>query len=133
MVTRQDTTARGKVGEDLAVAYLEGLGYRILARNVRTRIGELDVVALDGDTLVIVEVRAVSDPGYLGRAAAAVTLAKARKVLRVARVFLAKHPELWRGRDVRLDALGVVLGPGTIDHLPGAIRWDMLGADGSLH
>ncbi|MEA3284682.1 MAG: YraN family protein [Synergistota bacterium] len=48
---------KGKRGEDLACRYLRNLGWSILERNVRFRRGELDIVAKDGDTLVIVEVR----------------------------------------------------------------------------
>jgi hypothetical protein len=47
----------GQRGELLAARYLETQGYRILSRNVNTPSGEIDIVALDGDTLVIVEVR----------------------------------------------------------------------------
>ncbi len=47
----------GRLGEDLAAAHLERLGYTVLARNHRTRHGELDIVATDGGTLVFVEVK----------------------------------------------------------------------------
>ena len=47
----------GQRGEDLAAAHLERLGFAILARNHRTRYGELDLVAYDGETLVFVEVK----------------------------------------------------------------------------
>lgn len=48
----------GREAETLASVYLESLGYRILERNVRTPYGEIDIVARDGETLVIVEVKA---------------------------------------------------------------------------
>lgn len=47
----------GRQGEDIAAAYLTGLGYTILARNWRTRRGEIDIVARDGACLALVEVR----------------------------------------------------------------------------
>lgn len=47
----------GKNGENLAVNFLEGKGYQIIARNWRCGSNELDIVALDGDTLVFVEVK----------------------------------------------------------------------------
>ena len=50
--------ALGRRGERAAVRALRRLGYRVLARRLRTRGGEVDVVALDGDTLVLVEVKA---------------------------------------------------------------------------
>ncbi len=47
----------GQRGEDLAAEHLQRLGFQILARNHRTRFGELDLVAYDGDVLVFVEVK----------------------------------------------------------------------------
>src|SRR5512133_2782628 len=47
----------GRQGEDIAAAYLTGQGYTILARNWRTRRGEIDIVAQDGPCLALVEVR----------------------------------------------------------------------------
>lgn len=54
---RESTTARGRAGEDRAVLHLEREGYVVLARNVRTKGGELDVVAKDGEVLCFIEVR----------------------------------------------------------------------------
>jgi putative endonuclease len=54
-----DRQALGRQGEDLAVDHLKRAGYRILERNVRSRWGEIDVIARDGDCLVFVEVRTV--------------------------------------------------------------------------
>jgi putative endonuclease len=48
---------RGRQGEQLAARHLEALGYEVLARNHRTRFGELDLVAFDGETLVFAEVK----------------------------------------------------------------------------
>ena len=47
----------GRRGEDLAAEHLERLGFQVLARNHRTRFGELDLVAYDGETLVFAEVK----------------------------------------------------------------------------
>ena len=47
----------GRIGEDLALAHLERLGYALVARNHRTRYGELDLVVFDGTTLVFAEVK----------------------------------------------------------------------------
>jgi putative endonuclease len=55
----QGRQALGQRGEDLAVDHLKRAGYRILDRNVRSRWGEIDVIARDGDCLVFVEVRTV--------------------------------------------------------------------------
>ena len=50
-------TVLGSEGERAAAAFLEARGYRILERNYRTKLGELDLIAEDGDTLVFVEVK----------------------------------------------------------------------------
>ena len=63
----------GKLGEDLACAELERRGYAILARRYRTRFGEIDIVARDGETIVFVEVKARLTATTLAAAAAAVT------------------------------------------------------------
>ena len=83
---RQDL---GKHGEDLACEELQRRGYAILARRYRTRFGEIDIVAKDGDTIVFVEVKArVGD--QFGGSAAAVTPLKQRKVATMAVDYLAR-------------------------------------------
>jgi putative endonuclease len=74
------TSSKGRRGEERAAAFLETHGYRILARNYRTPDGEADLIALDGRTLVIVEVKR-RDKGSFGSALAAVD-ARKRSVLR---------------------------------------------------
>lgn len=54
----------GARGEAVAAGYLEGLGMRVAAKNFRTRYGEIDIVALDGDTIVFVEVKYRARRGY---------------------------------------------------------------------
>jgi putative endonuclease len=82
--------AFGKTGEDLAAAALERLGYAILERRYRTRYGEIDIVARDGDTLVFVEVKARASAEF-GNAAEAVTPQKQRKLALMAADYLARH------------------------------------------
>jgi putative endonuclease len=93
------TSARqilGKTGEDLAVRELQRRGYAILARRYRTRFGEIDIVARDGETLVFVEVKA-RRTARCGTAAEAVTRWKQRRIGAMALDYLA-----WSGRlDVR--------------------------------
>ncbi|MGC8781941.1 MAG: YraN family protein, partial [Anaerolineae bacterium] len=92
--------AIGKQGEDRAVAYLEQLGYAILARNWRTRRGELDIVARDGECLVFVEVRTrrsgrrAAAPA-LGAAEESVTPRKQRQLAAMADEYLFQRP--WDG------------------------------------
>jgi putative endonuclease len=94
----------GKHGEDLAAEELERRGYEILARRFRTRCGEIDIVANDGDVLVFVEVKARGGD-ECGTAAEAVTPRKQRKVVRMATAYLAAH-EVFE-RPCRFDVVTV--------------------------
>jgi putative endonuclease len=80
----------GKTGEDLAAVELERRGYAILARRYRTRYGEIDLVARDGDTLVFVEVKARASTDF-GAAVDAVTPRKQRRLAAMAADFLARE------------------------------------------
>jgi putative endonuclease len=80
----------GKIGEDRAVEELERRGYAILARRYRSRYGEIDIVARDGDTTVFVEVKA-RVTAECGTAAEAVTPLKQRRLASMAVEFLARH------------------------------------------
>jgi putative endonuclease len=80
----------GKMGEDLACGELERLGYAILDRRYRTRLGEIDIVAsIDGVT-VFVEVKARAGEQF-GGGAEAVTRWKQRRVAQMAVDYLARH------------------------------------------
>ena len=96
----------GKTGEDLACIELRRRGYAILARRYRTRFGEIDIVAREGDTIVFVEVKARST-GRFGDGAAAVTGGKQRKVGRMAVDYLQRRrmPD----RPCRFDVVSVDL------------------------
>lgn len=91
----------GRYGEDMAVEYLLRKGFEILGRNVRTVFGELDVVALDGDVVVFVEVKARRGAGGLE----AVDARKQRRLSRLAVAFLARAG--WLGRAARFDVVAV--------------------------
>lgn len=85
--------ATGARFEDRARRHLEHAGLHLVAHNFTTRWGELDLVMLDGQTLVFVEVRyrGEHDPGG---AAASVTATKQSRLVRAASLFLAAHPKL---------------------------------------
>ena len=83
----------GRAAEAAAARHLERIGYRILQNNYRARGGELDVVAMDGAALAIVEVRYRATDQY-GGAAASITTGKRRRIVRAARVLLATQPLL---------------------------------------
>ena len=100
----------GRLGEDLAAAHLERLGYAIVARNHRTRHGELDLVATDRRALVFVEVK-TRRARRAGRAFENLHPAKRLQVRRMAAAFLAEVPDRPTRGELRFDAIGV-----TIDH-----------------
>lgn len=84
---RTDTHTAGQEGEDRATALLTRAGYAIVERNYRSKIGELDIVARDGDVLAFVEVRSRADDSH-GHAAEMVTRDKQYQVARVAELYL---------------------------------------------
>lgn len=99
----------GRAGEEAAVLYLMQAGYRVLARNVRYRIGEIDIVAEDSGCLVFVEVKTRTGQGF-GTAAEAVTARKRQKLVQLASVYLAQHGGV--DRRCRFDVVTVGPGPG---------------------
>lgn len=100
------TRSKGTEAEDSGVAYLESQGYQILERNAENKIGEIDVVAMDGDVLCIVEIKSRQTDEF-GPAIAGVTSRKMRRLAKVASFYLAyqKKPR-WEG-PVRFDVLGM--------------------------
>jgi putative endonuclease len=106
MLTRAEI---GALGERLATDHLTGLGLQILARNWRCRYGELDVIVLDpiADTVVFVEVKTRTGDGF-GGLAQAVTAQKARRLRRLAAIWLATQDRRWAA--VRIDVIGVRIG-----------------------
>jgi putative endonuclease len=110
----------GKRGEDLAADYLAGTGLVLLSRNWRCREGEIDLIATDGERLVICEVKTRSGTGY-GEPSEAVTPAKAARIRRVTTQWLRTHRVGWC--EIRFDVLAVLCppdGPVTVEHLQGA-------------
>src|ERR1700736_2238404 len=106
MLTRAEI---GALGEQLATAHLSGRGRRILPRNWRCRYGELDVIAVDPttNTVVFVEVKTRTGDGF-GGLEQAVTPQKARRLRRLAGIWLAAQDQRWAA--VRVDVIGVRIG-----------------------
>ena len=77
----------GKKGEDIAVDYLDRVGYQILNRNYRCLFGEVDIVAMDGDTVVFIEVKSRRSERF-GDPQMAVGLEKQKKLSRIALKYL---------------------------------------------
>ena len=106
--------ARGREGELAAERFLVGLGMVLVARDVRLKTGQLDLVMMDGECLVLVEVKARSGRGW-GLAQEAVGWQKLRKLAQLAETFRLQHPGL--GSRERVDVVAVDL-----DHDGRAIR-----------
>jgi putative endonuclease len=91
----------GRAAETLAADHLRAKGLAILERNVRSRHGEIDLIARDGATLVFVEVR-LRRPGRHGGAADSISAAKRRRLVAAAREY---HAHLPRTPECRFDAV----------------------------
>jgi putative endonuclease len=96
--------ALGRQGETDAAAELRRRGYAILELRYRTRHGEIDIVARDGETYVFVEVK-VRTTGERGRAAEAVTPAKQRRLASMALDYVSRHR--LHDRPCRFDVVAI--------------------------
>ena len=96
----------GRRGEEEAARYLRGLGYRIVGRRERVLRGDIDIVALDGRTVVFVEVRTRSDTAH-GHPAETVGHVKQRRIAELAAAYIRRH----RLEDchVRIDVVAVTM------------------------
>jgi putative endonuclease len=115
------TGALGRYGEDLAARLLTRSGMRLLARNWRCgRAGEIDIVARDGDTVVVCEVK-TRRAGAYEHPMAAITPVKARRLRRLAECWAERHGGAPPG-GVRIDLVGVMLprrGAAVVEHARG--------------
>lgn len=116
MARHNDT---GKRGEQLAREYLEGKGYRILETNWRYSRAEIDIIAMDGEIMVFVEVKARSSD-YFGPPEAYVTSRKEAFIAEAASVYMEESGHDW---EIRFDIISVLLPPGrppAIEHFEDA-------------
>ena len=99
----------GRAAEDLVATRLAEASWEILERNARTRYGELDIVALDGRTLVFVEVKAGRANSAFGpeRPVHAVDRRKQQRIRRLATAWLSERRGLPYYAEIRFDAVGV--------------------------
>lgn len=79
----------GNIGEDLTCEYLKSIGMKIIERNYRLRTGEIDVIAMDGETVVFIEVKTRSNSNY-GTPAESVTVNKQKKISQTARTYAVR-------------------------------------------
>ena len=122
-IARQRT---GQRAEELVAKRLAKAGWEIVERNVRTRYGELDIVARDGRALVFLEVKAGREGAAFGpeRPVLAVDARKQRRVRRLATAWMAERRDVPPYTDIRFDAVGVTFDrhgrPIDVEHIPGA-------------
>jgi putative endonuclease len=94
----------GQIGEEAAVAYLKRQGYRIVEQNFRNQLGEIDIIAADGDTVCFIEVK-TRNSDLFGTPFESVTKAKQRKIGQVALSYLK-----YKGKsddEVRFDVISI--------------------------
>ena len=111
----------GIKGENLAVTFLKEKGYRIIARNYRTSLGEIDVIAQDGNTLVFIEVKTRTDELF-GQPFEAVNKKKRHKMKNVALLYMKRHE---RNFPVRFDVVSIFYkanGKKEIEHIMDAFE-----------
>lgn len=117
----KDRQAIGIAGEISALNYLQAQGLTLVVRNFRCKMGEIDLIMQERETLVFIEVRARSEQHY-GGGAASITRAKQRKLIKTASFFLMKHPHYFEhpSRFDVIDAAPSQTGPTQIHWIPGA-------------
>jgi putative endonuclease len=111
----------GSEGEDLAVRFLQKKGYRIVARNYKTPVGEIDIIARDGDTIVFIEVKTRTDISF-GYPFEAVNNRKRQKLKNLALLYLKRQG---KESPVRFDVLSIFCmddGKKDIEHIKDAFE-----------
>ena len=99
-----DHNIYGKVGENLACKYLKEHGYNIIHTNYRNKLGEIDIIAMDGACLVFVEVKSRLTKEF-GDPLEAVNMKKQQKIRRVAQLFLMSKRAM--NVECRFDVIGI--------------------------
>ena len=112
--------AMGRYGEDVAAAHLTAAGLHVLARNWRCRDGEIDIIARDGDVLVMCEVKTRRDANF-GTPLDAVTPMKAARLRRLASQWLTEQRVVNSERAASGDGI-----PAARDFGYGEIRFDVV-------
>ena len=105
----------GQAGEAAASNYISKYGYKVIERNWRSpQWGEIDIVAIKGDTLVCVEVKSRLGNEF-GNPEEAVTYGKIKALKRTMQYYSETHPDL--PRSLRIDVVAVILEPETLEAL----------------
>lgn len=95
----------GKRGEIIASDFLKNKGYKILATNYKNKIGEIDVIAQDGDYIVFVEVKARNTKAF-GNPLEAINIHKQQKIRNIASIYLMHNKKM--NSHVRFDAISII-------------------------
>ncbi len=124
VLRRRQTREKGNAGEDLGADFLKGRGFRIVARNYRTRFGEIDIVAEHRGELVFVEVRSLSSSSrHLPEET--ISFEKQKRLSLTAQAYLQKNR--LEDRVARFDILAIEIDGSTptVRHLPDAFEvWE---------
>lgn len=116
----------GRAAEDLVASRLGAAHWEVVERNARTRYGEIDIVALDGRTLVFVEVKAGREDAAFGpeRPVLGVDRRKQLRVRRLAAAWMGERRDAPFYEEIRFDAVGVTFDragrPADVEHIEGA-------------
>jgi putative endonuclease len=111
-----NSVSYGKKGEEQAAAALESVGMKIIAKNIRSKEGEVDIVALDGETVVFVEVKAWSSYG-MENLQYGINIKKQRKIIKTAKYFLSENRK-YSNMAIRFDV--VFIDKKSVTHLASA-------------
>ena len=101
----------GKLGEDIACKLLLNNGYKIITKNFHSKLGEIDIVAIDQDTLVFVEVKTRWSEKF-GKPEEAVTLSKLAKIKRTGEYFCLLKPDYPKKQ--RIDVVAIEMEKGRV-------------------
>ena len=117
------TQRLGAAGERIASRYLEQHGYEVVDKNIRRREGEIDLGALDGETLVFIEVK-LRTSRKMGAAVQAVSPAKGARLRQLAEAYSADHPDLPSNLRIDLVAIELTVGGevGQLNHVQNAVE-----------
>ena len=103
-----------KLGEDKACEFLKKIGFKIIERNFRKGYGEIDIIAINKNTLVFVEVKTRTSSQF-GTPLEAITYWKLKSIIKTAQFYKMVHPRL--PDSLRIDAISVVLHGGETEKI----------------
>ncbi len=112
---KQDSKqSTGAIGEELAATFLKKQGYKIVEQNFRTRLGEIDIIALDKGTITFVEVKTRKSTTF-GYPQEAIGSKKQKKISQVASIYL--NQKKLNAEKARFDVVAILLSPDQTDKI----------------